>query len=328
MYRMASSYALCLSVAFLLLSPPFRIFIMNLSNLRPLGFGETLDRAFTLYRHNFVLLVGTSFLTSMLVFVAVMVLAIILGMTAVVLPGSIALVFMVPVGLGLAAISMIPYGALAQQASQTYMGKQTSLGEGVGAGGRSAMTLVGAAILAALTLGALMLGVMAVAFVLNLVVALTGITALSLVVSFVTILGVAVAMVFVAALFFAVVPAVVVEEKGPVEAIGRSMQLAKGALPRIAGVMVVSMVITYLPIVALAMVTGGFAAISAADPAGMGTGQVVVALILQQLLTLAVSVLALPFLLSVMVVLYYDRRVRTEALDVQIVTERLALAGA
>lgn len=300
---------------------------MNLANLRPLGFGETLDRAFTLYRHNFVLLAGTSFLTSMLVFVAVMVLAIILGMTAAVLPGSIALVFMIPLGLGLAAISMIPYGALAQQASQTYMGKRTSLGEGVGAGGRSAMTLVGAAILAVLTLGALMLGVMAVAFVLNLVVALTGITALSLAVSFVTILGVAVAMVFVAALFFAVVPAVVVEEKGPVEAIGRSMQLAKGALARIAGVMVVSMVITYLPIVGLAVVTGGFAAMSV-DSVAAGTGQVLVAFILQQLLTVAVSVLVLPFLLSVMVVLYYDRRVRTEALDVQIVTERLELAGA
>lgn len=300
---------------------------MNLSNLRPLGFGETLDRAFTLYRHNFALFVGTLLLTSLLVFVAVIVLGFILGMTAIVLPGSIALVFMVPLGLGLVAISMIPYGAVAQQASQSYMGKRASLGEGVGAGGRAAMTLVGAAILAVLALGALMLGVVAVAFVLNLVVGLTGLTVLSGIVSLVTVLGVAVALFFVAALFFAVVPAVVVEEKGPVEAIGRSVGLAKGALSRIAGVMVVSMLITYLPIVALAVVSGGFAAM-AADPVGAATGAVVMAVILQQLLTLAVSVLAMPFLLSVIVVLYYDRRVRTEALDVQIVTERLELAGA
>jgi hypothetical protein len=41
-----------------------------------------------------------------------------------------------------------------------------------------------------------------------------------------------------------------------------------------------------------------------------------------------VGVLTTPFLASVIVLLYFDRRVRTEALDVQILTEQLGLAGA
>ena len=299
---------------------------MSLAHLRPLGFGEILDRAFTLYRRNFLLFLGTSLLTMFCVFVAAVVLGGLATATAVIVPGPIAILFMALIFLGIAAVAMIPWGALAQQASQSYTGRPTSLGDGMGAGGRAAMTLVGASVLAALTFGALMLLVFMVAYFLNLMVAALGIASLSALVSLLSVLGVMAAFVFVAALFFGVVPAVVVEEKGPVEAISRSLQLAQGALPRIAGTMVVSILITYLPILALAAVTGGFAAM--ADPAGGDVGAVVAAVIIQQLLTILISLLTMPFLLSVIVVLYYDRRVRTEALDVQILTEQLGLAGA
>jgi Na+/proline symporter len=56
----------------------------------------------------------------------------------------------------------------------------------------------------------------------------------------------------------------------------------------------------------------------------LGTG----ALVAQQLLSLAVSILTAPFLPAVIVLLYYDRRVRTEALDVQLATGRLKLSRA
>jgi hypothetical protein len=39
------------------------------------------------------------------------------------------------------------------------------------------------------------------------------------------------------------------------------------------------------------------------------------------------NLLTAPFLACVCVVLYYDRRVRAEALDVQMMTDRLAVAG-
>ena len=299
---------------------------MSLSHLRPLSFGETLDRAFTLYRRNFLLFVGTSLLTMFAVFVAAVVLGGLATAMAVIIPGPLAIVFMALLFLGIAAVATIPGGALAQQAAQTYAGKPTSLADGIAAARRAAMTLVGAGILAGLTFGALMFIVLTVTYILNLVVRALGITSLSVLVSLLSVLGMMGAFCFVAALFFGVVPAVVVEEKGPVEAVSRSLQLAQGALPRIAGTMVVSILITYLPILALAAVTGGFAAM--ADPAAGEMGRVVAAMVLQQLLTLLIGVLTLPFLLSVMVVLYYDRRVRTEALDVQILTEQLGLAGA
>jgi hypothetical protein len=299
---------------------------MTLPNLRPLSFGETLDRAFTLYRRNFALFVGTSLLTMVGVVIAAVVLGALAGAMVALVPGAVGLVFAALILLGIAAVAMIPWGALAQQASQTYTGRRTSLGDGLEAGGRSAMTLVGAGVLAGLAFGALMLVIFMVTYILNVLAGSEGSTALSIVVSLLSVLGMMAAFVFVAALFFGVVPAVVVEEKGPVDAIIRSLQLAQGALPRIAGTMLVSILITYLPILALAAVTGGMAALSmqpGANPVGM-----IVAFVLQQLLTLVISLLTLPFLLSVIVVLYYDRRVRTEALDVQILTERLGLAGA
>ena len=121
------------------------------------------------------------------------------------------------------------------------------------------------------------------------------------------------------------VPAVIVEGAGPVEAIARSLKLAQGALPRITGLMVVTLIITYLPILAVLAVTGGFA--QALDPAAAGAANAG-ALVAQQLLTWLISVLTTPFMTSVLVVLYYDRRVRAEALDVRMVAERLTLAGA
>lgn len=103
------------------------------------------------------------------------------------------------------------------------------------------------------------------------------------------------------------------------------MQLARGAIPRIAAMLVVAWLIVTLPSVAVMALTGGFAQL--ANPqAAMALGTRAVAV--QQLLSLAVSMLTAPFLPSVLVLLYYDRRVRREAMDVEVATSRLKVAGA
>src|SRR5690606_8224228 len=51
----------------------------------------------------------------------------------------------------------------------------------------------------------------------------------------------------VAAMYFAVYPAVVVEDRGPLNAFGRSRELSRGGRGRILGVLVVTLLITYLP---------------------------------------------------------------------------------
>jgi hypothetical protein len=299
---------------------------MNVPALRPLGFGEVLDRAFTLYRRNLVLFLGTSVLLTTGAFIGAMLLFVIGGVVMTVMPNIVGFLGMALVSVAAAALFTIPWGALVRQASQTYTGKRTSLGDGTEAGGGAAMTLLGSGIIAAISLGVLMLLVGLVVYFVNLVVAGAGITSLSVVMGAVSVLGFIAAFCLVAALYFAVVPAVIVEDKGPMEAVSRSLELAQGAVPRIAGTMVVAMLITYLPQVALALVTGAFTGFGA-QPAEFGTQQLV-AFALQQLLSLALTMLTMPFLVAVVVVQYYDRRVRSEALDVQMVTEQLGLATA
>lgn len=298
---------------------------MTMPILRPLGFGETLDRAFTLYRRNLALFLGTSVLLMGVAFAGFMVLGFMGAVMLGIMPNLVGWLAMALVLVGAAALFTLPWGALVRQASRSYTGQPTSLGDGAGAGWRAAMTLLGSGLIAGLSLGVLMMLVGLVVYFLNLIVAGLGIASLSLGMGIVSMLGFAAAFCMVAALYFAVVPAVVVEDKGPMEAVARSLELAQGALPRIAGTMVVSLLITYLPQVALVMATGAFTGLSGQDAMG---GPQLAAFALQQLLSLGIGMLTTPFLVSVVVVLYYDRRVRSEALDVQLVTEQLGLATA
>jgi hypothetical protein len=123
-------------------------------------------------------------------------------------------------------------------------------------------------------------------------------------------------------LLFAVAPAVIVERAGPLEALERSVTLARGALGRVIGLMLVTILITYLPVMGVMAVTGGFAQL--ANPEAVPSGA---QFITQQVLSMGVGILTTPFMVAVIVLLYFDRRVRTEALDVQMMTDSLAVAG-
>jgi hypothetical protein len=296
---------------------------MTVPSLRPLSFGEILDGAFTLYRRNFRLFMGTSLVLTLALFAAIFIIGGTGAVMAGAMPGVMSLLVILLVAVAIAAVAMMLWGALAWQAAQSYVGKPVSLGEGMNAGGRSAMTLVGAGFLGALCFGVLMVGVFLVAALIGGIVGAMGIPGMSILVGFLMALAVVAAFFFIAALFFAVIPAVVLEEKGPMEAIGRSQELARGALPRITGMMVVTLLITYLPLMAVLAVTGGFEGMF--DPAAAAAAETDW---VEQLLTWLVSVLTTPFLMCVIVLLYYDRRVRTEALDLQLLTEDLHLAGA
>jgi hypothetical protein len=87
-------------------------------------------------------------------------------------------------------------------------------------------------------------------------------------------------------------------------------------------VMLVTLLITYLPMFAVLALTGGFAQL--ANPGALPSPT---QFITQQVLAMGVGVLTGPFMIAVIVLLYFDRRVRTEALDVQMMTDRLAVAG-
>jgi hypothetical protein len=298
---------------------------MTVPNLRPLGFGEILDGAFTLYRRNLVTFLVTA-LVPTAIFAAAFVafggpyFAAALSDDVNGMLGAAALFFVGMFVGGLAYVAL--WGALAREASQAYLGQPTSVGDGMRTGVRKLPAMLGSG----LVIG---IGMLIVVFALALVVGVLGALAgaagggaMTVVIGFLTFVIMAAVYLLCIVVLFAVLPAIVVENKGPIEAISRSIDLARGALGRVLGLMVVTVIITYLPMLAVLAATGGFA--SFADPSATPSmGQFMT----QQLLALGVGVLTTPFFVAVIVLLYFDRRVRTEALDVQMAAERLAVAG-
>lgn len=115
------------------------------------------------------------------------------------------------------------------------------------------------------------------------------------------------------ALTFAVVPAVIVERLGPFAAIGRSSRLSKGARGRILAALIVGWIIIFLPTFAISFFFG----FGAAAAAGAGATEGVRFVALLSAGTQVLSALTTPFLPLVSLLLYYDRRARTEAPDIE-----------
>lgn len=249
---------------------------------RSFGFGELLDGAFTLYRRNFVAFFGAAFIPQIPV--------VIFWLTAPLWmePGPIDGVPESTLG----GILLFPYsifatlltlGALTRATGEAYAGETPAAGESLRRGLVRLIPLAVAGLVAGL---AVAIGLM-----------------------FFIIPG----LIF-AAMFFGIAPAVVLEDRAPGEALGRSRALSKGGRARILGVLIVAQLITTVPIVALSAVAGigGFAGMGAADLQAyeglMG---------LAQAASPVVGALTFPFFVAVTVLLYYDRRARTEAPDLE-----------
>lgn len=298
---------------------------MALPNLRPLAFGEILDGAFTLFRRNFATFALTALIPTAAIAVALLVLGggFMAAMTSAEPGAMLAAGFggVLVIGLVTTVAMLVMWGGLTHEASQSYTGQSTSVGDGMRVGLRAALPLLGAIVLGAI--GA-MVAVMAMGFAMAILVGILGAAGgAAAVVGGVVMVVVMIAVYLgIFALLFAVAPAVIVERAGPLEALERSYTLARGALGRVVGVMVVTLLITYLPMIAVLGMTGGFTQMM--NPEAIPSpGQ----FITQQVLSMGVGILTTPFMVAVIVLLYFDRRVRTEALDVQMMTDRLAVAG-
>jgi hypothetical protein len=301
---------------------------MNGSNFRPLSFGEVLDGAFTLYRRNFRLFIGTSFLLMVGVSIGASVVGGVGAFMMTIMPGFMAFLIGLLIAVAIGGMVTMLWSTLTWQAAQSYAGKPVSLPDGVAAAVGAAMTLVGAATLASIGFVIAMVGVWLVALLVMYAVAAVGVDWITVLAGLAVFLGGCAAFFWVGALFFGILPAVMVEEKGPIDAIARSVELARGAVPRIAGILFVTFVIVWLPSLAIAALSGGLQQAFNPDMAQAAAAVSPLSIVVQQLLAWTVIVLTMPFLPAVLVMLYYDRRVRTEALDVRILTEQLGLAGA
>jgi hypothetical protein len=295
---------------------------MPIPSLRPLGFGEILDGAFSLYRRNFGPFVLTALVPSIALLAGGLIYATALsgairdGANPATAVASIMGSFMLFIVLT-ALATFVSWGALTRQASQAFTGTPVSVPDGLKAGLRALLPMMGAAFLAGLAIAAVGVGVGILGAIFAMVLGAVGVIVMTI--------GMLALYMLAITIFAGVAPAIVVEGKGPLSALTRSWDLVNGALWRTMGLVVVSVLIAYMPVIAVMFVTGttGMMAGPSTAAAMPGAG----ALIAQQVLAWIAGVLTTPFMVSVFVLTYFDRRVRTEALDVQVMTDSLATAG-
>ncbi|HEY0025674.1 MAG TPA: hypothetical protein VGB24_22495 [Longimicrobium sp.] len=295
---------------------------MPVPGLRPLGFGEILDGAFSLYRRNFGPFVLTALVPSIGLLAGGLIYAVALGgylreggdpATA---GAAIAGPFLLYIVLTSLA-TFVSWGALTRQATQAFTGSPVSVPGGLKSGLRALPSMLGSAFLAGLVVGAAGLAMGILGGIFTVVLGVIGAILMGI--------GLLVLSMLAITIFAGVAPAIVVEGQGPLSALTRSWDLVNGALWRTMGLVVVSVLIAYMPVVAVAFVTGSAGMML--NPSSAAAMPGANALIAQQVLGWIAAVLTTPFMVSVFVLTYFDRRVRTEALDVQVMTESLAPAG-
>lgn len=260
---------------------------MSSFQLRPLGFGETLDASFTIYRRWFV----TLFLTALLPSVPVIAYWLLIAWT-----GGTGVGFAVGGLAGLIMVypwiaSPVAWAASIYLVGRAVQSERVSIGDAYRHGLRRFLAFV---------VGLVLLG------------AMIGVGFLLLIVPGI-LLGI---------MGFAVLSVIVIEGKGPIQAIRRSRQLARGAYLRIAGVYIVATLITMLP---LGLVWTGQGLTGAFQPpaeAGFAAADPMFAV--SQAVAYVIGALTGPFSNAVLVLLYFDRRIRVEGFGLEMPDQPLA----
>lgn len=278
---------------------------MSFSQLRPLSLGEILDGAFTLYRRQF----ASMFLTALVPQIPFIVFYSIYAVTMMGVGGDpftqpastpsfgaasvvsiVAMAILFPIAM---LCMVIGFGAITFQVSRAYTGSPVGTREALRRGVDRMWPTLGASVL----WGILFMIGLVLCVVPGLLVAVAG---------------------------FALIPAVVLERRGPADALRRSYDLSRNALGEICLLLVVVYLITALPGGAVAM----FGMVGMMGGAMTGNAAAVVAVqAVMQVLSALVRALTIPFSMGCTVLMYYDRRVRTEALDVQMMAESLNQTG-
>ncbi|MCY3809100.1 MAG: hypothetical protein OXG58_06715 [Gemmatimonadetes bacterium] len=296
---------------------------MSLLPLRPLRFGEIVDGTLQLYRRDF----GLYYLAALLAAVGSHLLLQATGIDQVPLPVGdetdpfAAMANVLPdmgtmlVG-ALAASAIHSVGAIAVCSAMTERIAErpaTVAGSYLTALGR--LPSVWGALLLAGLIGLACIGALALAvgIVTALASAIGGILGLALAGSAGTALLFA-ATAFLFGAFFGILPAAVSEGRGPLGALGRSLDLFRAGWLRVTGVMAVAMIVATVPSVAIVGLMGVGGAFAAPEAAGQVSS---VGMWLSGIASLAFGALTLPFTVGSAMVLFHDQRVRTEGYDLE-----------
>jgi hypothetical protein len=293
--------------------------------LRPLGVGDIVDRVFSMYRQRALLFMALSAVPYLALFLVIGGIALSLASqltplapffeslgTApvsrnfVITPAEAAALFtLIVVGVVSGLISVlflsVQIGSLVDAAAARYLGKETTVGASFRAGLRVAPKIIATGLL---LFFALLFGWIAL-FVLVAVVN-NGIVAA------VAILGGLVGTVFVFASWLVAPVVAAIEPVGPIHAIRRSWWLSNGHRWRILGLQIL-----------LAVLQGVLSTLISFIFVAAFISDTVTRLVLQNLVNVVATVLWAPVEWGTFTILYFDLRVRKEALDLQIAAEAL-----
>ncbi|MEN8375151.1 MAG: hypothetical protein ABFS34_06850 [Gemmatimonadota bacterium] len=296
---------------------------MSTIALRPRSVGEILDGAFQLYRSKFVALVLVAAVGSAPISIAssaLMGLGGDVGSATVIIVGLLSLAALIPLAL--------VYGALTYATARAAEGHEFRVGEAYARSVRAFPALVGAGILSIFVgMLALLTGVAAGAVIalpfagLGLLFGGGSAVAEGILFFSAFFIGMFLGPALAAIWLFAVLPVIVVERRGPIAGVVRSFELSRGGRFKIFGVFSIALMIVALPGMALSMMFLTPAALM--DPAASASLPAMT-VALSSLGNFVASVLTTPYLIACVVLLYFDRRVGTEALDLERAVESLA----
>ena len=295
--------------------------------LRPMGLGEILDVAFTLYRKNFLLLIGIGAVINVPV-VLVQILAAVVTMpvdfnvfsrnpTSFSNYSGLAIFYLVLMVTGvIAAIANIfEFGAMAVAISEKYLGRTVTLRQAYGRTLRHWFRLIVASIL---------LGLIALIFIAPIFLFL-GVTffsstidrqsasALAAIGSLCMCLGMIVLLpvwIYLMIRFSFYIQAIVLENLGSRAGLARSWRLVKNSFLRVFGILMMLGILVYI----LTMVPSTLIqfAVMALAPTSLTLTTVA-----SSVSTVLVSLLIEPIQIAVLTLLYYDLRIRKEGFDLQ-----------
>jgi hypothetical protein len=134
---------------------------------------------------------------------------------------------------------------------------------------------------------------------------------------FAGVLVILVGAIFLAVRWSVALPALMLERRGPVAALGRSFGLVKGFWWKVFGTLLVAYLLVVVATFAVGAVVGGLLAIFTSVDSLLG-------LILQEAVGVVVQLFTLPLFAAVTIVLYVDLRVRKEGFDLALMADHIA----
>jgi hypothetical protein len=298
--------------------------------LRPLGVGDIVDRVFSVYRQRpllFMVLAAVPYLALFLVIggIAISLSSLLtplgpfidslsdsLSVTGGERPNvaitpaiAAAIVTLIVVALIAVLVSVlflsVQIGSLVDAAAARYLGRETTVGASFRAGLRVAPKIIATGLLLFLSLAVGWLLLFAVVALANNALLAT-----------VGILGGLVATVFVFASWLVAPVVAAIEPIGPIHAVRRSWWLSQGHRWRILGLQIL---LAVLQVVLSTLISFIFVAAFISDS--------VVRIVLQNIVNVVATVLWAPIEWAAFTILYFDLRVRKEALDLQLAAEAL-----